>query len=195
MHQHKDFCRRLAGREFCWQTHCTYLILGVISFLLKYFVSVSSELTAQHCIIPGGVERGRKLSLFSIPIRHRRHHDRLHPYAAGGAAPSSPPSPATTTFFFSKSVASDPSWCIDIKISQPPTNSLSTYSCGMVGHSEYSLIPAYRQRHSNPPRLYAGKQPQHHIPCLSSWSSSTLNATNFAGSTPCMPRICTLARE
>jgi hypothetical protein len=26
-------------------------------------------------------------------------------------------------------------------MSQPPMNSLSTYSCGIVGHSEYSLIP------------------------------------------------------
>lgn len=31
---------------------------------------------------------------------------------------------------------------MDIRISQPPTNSLSTYNCGMVGQSEYSLIPS-----------------------------------------------------
>lgn len=34
-----------------------------------------------------------------------------------------------------------------------------------------------------------------HIPCLKSLSSSTLNAVNFSGSTPCMPRICMLALE
>lgn len=27
------------------------------------------------------------------------------------------------------------------KISHPPTNSLSTYSCGIVGQFEYSLMP------------------------------------------------------
>ena len=33
------------------------------------------------------------------------------------------------------------------------------------------------------------------VPDLNSLSSSTLNAVNFSGSTPCMPRICMLARE
>lgn len=32
-------------------------------------------------------------------------------------------------------------------------------------------------------------------PALSSWSSNTLKAVNFSGSTPCMPKICMLALE
>lgn len=35
------------------------------------------------------------------------------------------PSAGTTTFFSSSIFASEPSWCIDMRISQPPTNSLS----------------------------------------------------------------------
>ena len=80
-------------------------------------------------------------------------------------------------------------------ISVPPTNSLPTYSCGIVGQSEYSLIPTsslvvqshYTVRTSNPASS--------HIPDLSSSSSSTLNAVNFCGSTPCSPSICMLALE
>ena len=33
------------------------------------------------------------------------------------------------------------------------------------------------------------------LPCRSSGSSNTLNAVNFLGSTPCIPKICMLARE
>jgi hypothetical protein len=110
-----------------------------------------------------------------------------------------PGSAGTTTPFSSSIFASEPSWCIVMRMSQPPMNSLSTYSCGMVGHSEYSLIPAIHTSACNglvPHRL----QPPaahlvSHIPALRSWSSSTLNAVNFSGSTPCMPRICMLARE
>jgi hypothetical protein len=53
-------------------------------------------------------------------------------------------SAGTTTPFSSSIFANDPSWCMLMRISQPPTNSLSTYNCGIVGHSEYSLIPAQR---------------------------------------------------
>lgn len=42
---------------------------------------------------------------------------------------------------FSNSSESSPDECIDIRISHPPTNSLLTYSWGIVGHEEYSLIP------------------------------------------------------
>ena len=37
--------------------------------------------------------------------------------------------------------ASSPLWCIDIMMSEPPTNSPLTYNCGIVGHAEYALIP------------------------------------------------------
>lgn len=37
-------------------------------------------------------------------------------------------SSAASTFFSSSSFAKEPSWCIDIRMSQPPINSLSTYS-------------------------------------------------------------------
>lgn len=97
-------------------------------------------------------------------------------------------------------------------MSQPPTNSLSTYSCGMVGHSEYSLIPFRICQHVMPrcpscshPKCAAGSSPtarwpnlrgnRENVPCLRSWSSSTLKAVNFSGSTPCMPKICMLALE
>lgn len=50
-------------------------------------------------------------------------------------------SAGTTTPFSSNIFAKDPSLCMLIKISHPPTNSLSTYSWGIVGQSEYSLIP------------------------------------------------------
>jgi hypothetical protein len=51
------------------------------------------------------------------------------------------PSAGTSTSFSSSSLLSEPSWCIDIKISVPPTNSLLIYSWGMVCQSLYSLIP------------------------------------------------------
>lgn len=54
-------------------------------------------------------------------------------------------SAGTSTSFSSRSFARLPSWCMDIMISVPPTNSLLTYSCGMVGQSEYSLMPANGQ--------------------------------------------------
>jgi hypothetical protein len=100
-----------------------------------------------------------------------------------------------------------------MRISQPPTNSLSTYSCGIVGHSEYSLIPKVIGQHamscsrsSAHPTMYAQSRSRQlkrtmvdyagcNVPALRSWSSSTLNAVNFSGSTPCMPKICMLALE
>ena len=100
------------------------------------------------------------------------------------------PSAGTTTFFSSNILASEPSWCIDMRISQPPMNSFSTYSWGIVGHSEYSLIPAQSQH-----TLRTSSPPPPNIPCLNSWSSNTLKAVNLSGSTPCMPRICMLALE
>lgn len=54
-------------------------------------------------------------------------------------------SAATRTPFSSSILESSPFWCIDIKISHPPTNSLSKYSCGIVGQSEYSLTPTNSQ--------------------------------------------------
>lgn len=50
-------------------------------------------------------------------------------------------SAGTTTPFSSNIFAKEPSLCMLIKISHPPTNSLSTYNWGIVGQSEYSLIP------------------------------------------------------
>ncbi|CDK29189.1 unnamed protein product [Kuraishia capsulata CBS 1993] len=72
----------------------------------------------------------------------------------------------------SSNSANSPDWLMDITISHPPTNSLSTYNCGIVGHCEYSLIPF-----------------------LSSGSSRTLYAANFIGSTPCWPRTWMVALE
>jgi hypothetical protein len=120
-------------------------------------------------------------------------------------------SPAGTTTPFSSSIfASDPSWCMLMRMSQPPMNSLSTYSCGIVGHSEYSLIPVQthqlskiynsgeHMRIAHPPvalRTPCTRANSRDIPARNSWSSNTLNAVNFSGSTPCMPRICMLALE
>lgn len=66
-------------------------------------------------------------------------HLRTQLYCGGFPSPSA----GTTTPFSSSILANEPSWCIVMRISQPPMNSLSTYSCGIVGHSEYSLIPVY----------------------------------------------------
>jgi len=71
-------------------------------------------------------------------------HTKCSAYDAGASPlfPSASPSSAGTNTFFSSSIfASSPFWCIATRISQPPTNSLSTYSCGIVGHSENSLMP------------------------------------------------------
>lgn len=60
------------------------------------------------------------------------------------------PSAGTTTPFSSSIFANEPSWCMLMRISHPPMNSLSTYSWGIVGHSEYSLIPvAFVSVHSS----------------------------------------------
>src|SRR5690606_3691848 len=48
---------------------------------------------------------------------------------------------AGATFFSAISSPSSPASYISIMISLPPTNSPLTYSCGMVGQSENSLIP------------------------------------------------------
>lgn len=63
----------------------------------------------------------------------------------------------------------------------------------MVGHSEYSLMPStiFRQ-HTCSLLVHTQKTL---LPCLRASSSSTLNAVNFAGSTPCRPRIWMLALE
>lgn len=54
-------------------------------------------------------------------------------------------SSSSITNFFSASICAKlPSLCMFISISHPPTNSLSMYSCGIVGQSEYSLIPVPR---------------------------------------------------
>jgi hypothetical protein len=52
---------------------------------------------------------------------------------------------------------------------------------------EYSLIDRLQRASSS--------RSESIIPCLNSSSSSTLNAANFCGSTPCSPSICTLALE
>lgn len=62
----------------------------------------------------------------------------------------------------------------------------------MVGHSEYSLIPAIVVSACHALCYCLGLCSD--VPALSSWSSSTLNAVNFSGSTPCMPSIWILAR-
>jgi hypothetical protein len=54
-------------------------------------------------------------------------------------------------------------------------------------HMEYSLIDRLQRASSS--------RSESIIPCLNSSSSSTLNAANFCGSTPCSPSICTLALE
>lgn len=43
-------------------------------------------------------------------------------------------------------------------ISVPPTNSFSTYNCGIVGHSEYSLIPIFLNT------AHISYKPQHTVP-------------------------------
>ena len=110
--------------------------------------------------------------------------------------PRAYPSASTSTPFSSNILASSPFWCIDAKMSQPPTNSFSTYSWGIVGHSEYSLIPA----EGSPSAPVQDRTASYHFfisyePCRNSSSSSTLNAVNFFGSTPCIPKICMLALE
>jgi hypothetical protein len=62
---------------------------------------------------------------------HMVPHGELSPSLSAG----------TRTPFSSSSFAKLPSWCMDIRMSVPPMNSLSTYNCGIVGQSEYSLIP------------------------------------------------------
>lgn len=109
----------------------------------------------------------------------------------------SSPSAATKTFFSSSILANSPLWCIATKISHPPTNSLSTYNCGIVGHSEYSLMPANPISHNI---LTAIFQSIHfgtgfYLPALKFSSSKTLKAVNFCGSTPWRPKICILALE
>ena len=65
--------------------------------------------------------------------------ERLCNYYYGGVSEGA--SAATNTPFSSSSFESSPFWCIDIKISQPPTNSFPIYSCGIVGQSEYFFNP------------------------------------------------------
>lgn len=104
------------------------------------------------------------------------------------------PSAGTSTSFSSSSLLSEPSWCMLIRMSVPPTNSLAMYNCGMVCQSLYSLIPVFRSQHLILPpnsRLFSN----FHIPDLRSSSSNTLNAVNFCGLTPCRPRIWIAARE
>jgi hypothetical protein len=55
------------------------------------------------------------------------------------------PSAGTSTSFSSSSLLSEPSWCIDIRMSVPPTNSWPMYSWGIVCQSLYSLIPVILQ--------------------------------------------------
>jgi hypothetical protein len=93
-------------------------------------------------------------------------------------------------------------------ISHPPTNSLSTYSCGIVGQLEYSLIPKQKAPSSLAEVpflsfflfsfLSSHSQPQkrsNNPPCRISSLSRTLYAAHLLGSTPCRPKICTVARE
>jgi hypothetical protein len=116
------------------------------------------------------------------------------------------PSAGTSTSFSSSSLLSEPSWCIDIRMSVPPTNSLLMYSWGIVCQSLYSLIPVVSQSAqsfdgystTNPRRIashHFSSRGIHNIPCLSSSSSRTLNAVNFCGLTPWSPRIWIAARE
>lgn len=120
-------------------------------------------------------------------------------------------SAGTTTPFSSNIFAKDPSLCMLIKISHPPTNSLSTYSWGIVGQSEYSLIPVVQslasqcRQESNPAAPFMsilryrdiGREYEvvECLPDLNSSSSNTLYAVNFSGSTPSTPKICIVARE
>lgn len=62
-----------------------------------------------------------------------------HPHFCSGSASSG----AARTFFSSNILANSPFWCIETRMSHPPTNSLSIYSCGIVGQSEYSLMPTF----------------------------------------------------
>ena len=62
-----------------------------------------------------------------------------------GCPPSTGSSSSSTNFFFDSNSAKLPSLCMFINMSQPPINSLLMYSCGIVGQSEYSLIPAHRR--------------------------------------------------
>ena len=101
-----------------------------------------------------------------------------------GCPPSTGSSSSMTNFFSASNSAKLPSLCMLTSMSQPPMNSLLMYSCGMVGQSEYSLIPNSVCQSLN----MSVKRPLH-LPDLRSSSSSTLNAVNFDGSTPCNPKI------
>jgi len=86
-------------------------------------------------------------------------------------------------------------------ISVPPTNSLLTYSCGIVCQSEYSLIPSSICQLCLPctasrfPRASDASATDLYPPDRKSSSSNTLNAVNFCGLTPCRPRIWIAALE
>lgn len=90
-----------------------------------------------------------KLSYYTqgmrIPIRtlyvYYRFFSSYRPHSFVGVA--SLASVGARTFFSASSFASSPFWCIETRMSHPPTNSLSMYSCGIVGQSEYSLIPIF----------------------------------------------------
>lgn len=107
---------------------------------------------------------------------------------------ASPSSADARTCLSSSNFASSPFWCIETRISQPPTNSLSTYNCGIVGQSEYSLMPTPTSQ--LPCAMYPTFVPlAKAVPDRSSGSSSTLKAANLFGSTPCRPKIWMVARE
>merc|ERR1711924_410534 len=47
-----------------------------------------------------------------------------------------------SAFFSWRRSMSSPGWNMSVTMSNPPTNSPSTYNCGMVGQSEYFLMPS-----------------------------------------------------
>lgn len=128
--------------------------------LMAMFTIASLGCTCCKCVfVSSNIQQGSRLQTLIVyamahvisqqVFRHLCSNDRS--CAAWQQSPrhysffSSPSvaSGAARTVFSSSSLASSPFWCIEIRMSQPPTNSLSTYSWGIVGQSEYSLMPVH----------------------------------------------------